>query len=64
MHLNQAIKREHSPFLRIEEVTARMPNANVFLVLDTKSGPGPLDKPGSYSTCVHLPHHTDDTLWC
>ena len=36
--LNQAIKREPYPMSTIEEIVARMPNANVFSVLDASSG--------------------------
>ena len=37
-NLIEAIKREHFPLPTIEEVTARMPNAKVFSVLNAKSG--------------------------
>ena len=36
--LNKAIKREHYPMRTIEEVVTRMPNAQVFSVLDANSG--------------------------
>ena len=36
--LNQAIRREHYPIPTVEEVTASMPGAKVFSVIDAKSG--------------------------
>ena len=36
--LNKAMKREHYPTKTIEEVISRMPNAQVFSVLDASSG--------------------------
>jgi hypothetical protein len=36
--LNRAIKREHYPMRTIEEVVSRMPNANIFSVLDANQG--------------------------
>lgn len=36
--LNQTIKREHYPFLIVEEVVSRMPNAKYFSVPDANQG--------------------------
>ena len=36
--LNRAIKREYYPMQTIEEVVSRMPNAEIFSVLDARSG--------------------------
>ena len=57
-NLNKAIKREHFPLPTIEEVTARMPNAKVFSVLDAKSGfwQIPLDESSSLLCTFNTPH--------
>jgi hypothetical protein len=57
-NLNEAIKREHFPLPTIEEVTARMPNAKVFSVLDAKSGfwQIPLDEASSLLCTFNTPH--------
>ena len=57
-NLNEAIKREHFPLPTIEEVTARMPNAKVFPVLDAKSGfwQIPLDESSSLLCTFNTPH--------
>ena len=57
-NLNEAIKREHFPLPTIEEVTARMPNAKVFSVLDAKSGfwQIPLDESSSLFCTFNTPH--------
>ena len=36
--LNKAVKREHYPIPRVEEIAAKIPDATVFTVLDAKSG--------------------------
>ena len=57
-NLNEAIKREHFPLPTIEEVTAGMPNAKVFSVLDAKSGfwQIPLDEASSLLCTFNTPH--------
>jgi hypothetical protein len=57
-NLNEATKREHFPLPTIEEVTARMPNAKVFSVLDAKSGfwQIPLDEASSLLCMFNTPH--------
>ena len=57
-NLNKAIKREQFPLPTIEEVTARMPNAKVFSVLDAKSGfwQIPLDESSSLLCTFNTPH--------
>ena len=57
-NLNEAVKREHFPLPTIEEVTARMPNAKVFSVLDAKSGfwQIPLDEASSLLCTFNTPH--------
>ena len=36
--LNKAVKREHYPIPTVEEISAKIPDAKVFTVLDAKSG--------------------------
>ena len=36
--LNKAVKREYYPISTVEEIVAKIPDAKVFTVLDTKSG--------------------------
>ena len=56
--LNEAIECKHFPLPTIEEVTARMPNAKVFLVLDARSGfwQIPLDEASSLLCTFNTPH--------
>jgi hypothetical protein len=57
-NLNEAVKREHFPLPTIVEVTARMPIAKVFSVLDAKSGfwQIPLDEASSLLCTFNTPH--------
>ena len=36
--LNKAVKRQHYPFLTVEEVVSRLPNAKIFCKMDCTSG--------------------------
>jgi hypothetical protein len=55
--LNMALQRPHHPMRTIEEVTANMPNARVFTILDAKQGfwQVPLDEQSSMLTCFNTP---------
>ena len=55
--LNESIKREHYPMRTIEEVTAQMPNAAVFSIIDATSGYWQikLSEESSYLTTYNTP---------
>ena len=55
--LNKSIKREHHPMKSIDDVIASIPDANVFSVLDAKSGflQIKLDTQSSYLTTFNTP---------
>ena len=52
-HLNEAIQRHHYPTPSIDEITAKLKDAKVFSLLDSKDGfwQVPLDEESSQLTC-------------
>ena len=55
--LNKAVKWEHYPMLAVEEISAKIPDAKVFTVLDAKSGylQMKLDYESSLLTAMNTP---------